>query len=174
MPAVPSVPTFGPSIIPASVLNQLADALRFAQAPPKVKATQSVSQNLTTGVATSINFDAAAIDTYVMWDAGLPSRLTALYTGHYLAGGGVSFASNSTSYRIARWAINGTVVIDGNVLVQPSSAGVSTRVAARTTIVYLVEGDYVELQAQHAIGSTLATSVILGDPSSASATFIGQ
>lgn len=174
MPAVPSIPTFGPAIVPATVLNQLADAVSFAMNPPKCKVVQTVAQSIPNSSATSITFDSAVADPYTMWDVALPSRITASHTGYYLLGGGASFASNSTSYRIVRWAVNGTVVQDGNVLVQPSSAGVSTRVAARSTFVLLTEGDYVELQVQHAIGSALNTSVILGDPSSAIVVFLGQ
>lgn len=174
MPAVPTAPDFTDGIVDSSFLNRLVAAIQFTQAVPKAKATQSAAQALATGSNTSITFDAAAIDTHGMWNAGLPSRLTAQYTGYYLLGGGIAFASNSTSYRLARWTVNGTVLIDGNVLAVPSAAGVATRVAARTTIAFLVEGDYVELQASHAVGAPLNTGTSLGDSSSASVVYLGQ
>lgn len=173
MPAIPVIPDFGTGIVPGTALNQLAEALAFAMAPPKCKVVQTAAQSIPTGVTTSIDFSSAEVDPYSMWDAGLPSRVTAVYPGYYQLGGGAAFVSNATSYRLCRWAKNGSVVSDGNVLLPPAS-GVSTRIPARATIVYLDIDDYIELQVLQATGSPLNTGAAAGDATSASVTWIGQ
>lgn len=173
MPTVPIIPTFGPSITPATALTQLADAVAFAMSPPKVKAIQTVAQSLANGILTLVTLDSAEFDTHTMWDAGTPSRVTAQYPGYYFITGGVATVVNDTSYRYARIAVNGTTITDGNTAVDPVPS-ISTRVPVRSTIIRLGIGDYVELYAQQATGGGLNTGTAAGDASSLVVAFYGQ
>lgn len=173
MPAVPVIPSFGTGIVPGTALTQLADALAFAMAPPKVKAYQTVAQSLANGTLTAITFDTTEFDTHTMWSSGSPTRVTIQYPGYYFLSGGVCTVVNDTSYRYARIAVNGTTITDGNTAVDPVPS-VSTRVPARATITYLDIDDYVELYAQHAIGGPLNTAVAVGDASNLTVAWMGQ
>jgi hypothetical protein len=170
---VPTVPTFVDGVLSSSELNQLGDALRFLQSPPKVKAYQTVAQSLANGSLTVITFDTTEFDTHTMWSSGAPTRVTILYPGYYFLSGGVATVVNDTSYRYARIAVNGTTITDGNTAVDPVPS-ISTRVPARATITYLNVDDYVELYAQHAIGGSLNTAVAVGDASDLVVAWMGQ
>ena len=165
--------SFGTGIVPGTALNQLADALRFAMSPPKVKAYQTVAQSLPNGSLTAITLDSTEFDTHTMWDAGLPTRVTILYPGYYFVSGGVAFVLNTSSYRYVRIAVNGTTLTDGNTAVAPVPS-ISTRVPARATITYLDIDDYVEVYGQQASGGALNTGVAVGDASDLVVSWIGQ
>lgn len=173
MAEVPTFPTFVDGLLTASQLNQLGDAVRFAMAPPKVKAYQTVAQSLANGSLTTIILDTTEFDTYTMWDALLPTRVTVQYDGYYFVSGGVAFVLNTASYRYVRIAVNGSTLTDGNVAVAPVPS-ISTRVPARATITYLEAGDYVEISGQQASGGALNTGVAIGDGSDLVVSWIGQ
>lgn len=172
MPAVPTAPDFDDGIVDSSYLNRLAAAIQFAQAKPRCKAIQSVAQSLANNTLTVLTWNSVEFDDYVMWDAGLPSRITALYPGYYDLGGGASFAANATSYRFLRWLVNGSAISDSHVLLPPAT-GLATMIGAKATTVFLDIDDYVELQVRQATGGALNTSVGAGDFSSAVVTFSG-
>lgn len=173
MAEVPTIPTFIDGTLSSSQLNQLGDALRFALSKPRCKAVQTSIQSIPTGVLTAITFDSVEFDDYVMWDAGLPSRITAKYAGYYHLAGGIAWASNATSYRFVRLLVNGATAFDGNTVLPPAS-GVATRTPSRATEVYLNVDDYVEIQGQHATGAGLNTSILAGDASSLIVSYAGQ
>lgn len=173
MPAVPVIPDFGTGIVPGTTLNQLADALRFAMAPPKVKAYQTVAQALANGIQAAIIFDSVEFDTHTMWSSGAATRITAQYPGYYLLSGGVATVVNDTSYRFARIAVNGTTLTDGSTAMDPVPS-VSTRMPIRATITYLDIDDYVELYASQASGGSLNTAVAVGDASNLTVAWLGQ
>lgn len=164
MAEVPTIPTFIDGTLSSSQLNQLGDVLRFLQSPPKCKPYQTVAQSLPNGSLTTITFDTTEFNPYLMWDAGLPTRVTAKYAGYYFISGGVAFVLNTASYRYTRIAVNGTTITDGNTAVAPVPS-ISTRVPARSTITYLDVDDYVELSGQQASGGALNTGVASGDAS---------
>lgn len=173
MPAVPSVPIFGPSIIPDTVLNQLADAVRFAMAPPLFVARQTVAQALTNGVYDEINWDSVTVDTVNGHDSGLPTRYTAQYAGWYQLSGGASFAANATGIRRCGWAINGSAIDDRLAVVTAVASG-GLHGVARTMHVYLSEEDYVELWALQGSGGSLNTDVANGVQSSISVRWVSN
>lgn len=172
MPAVPTVPPFVDGIVDSTVLTRLADAVTFTLAKPRCKVVQTVAQSLANNTLTNITFTSAEFDPYTMWDAGLPSRITAVYPGYYDLGGGVSFAANATSYRFLRWMVNGSAITDSHVLLPPAT-GIATMVPAKPTTVFLDIDDYVELQVRQVTGGSLNTSVGAGDSSSMVVTFSG-
>lgn len=87
-----------------------------------------------------------------------PSRYTARYPGIYRVSGGVSFAANTAGSRGCAWLRNGSV-IDGSDVMIPAvtSASTASRVPARSMLIRLQEGDYLELGAFHNAGSALDT-----------------
>lgn len=166
MPVVPSVPTFGPSIVPDTVLNQLADAVRFALAPPLFRGRQTSVQPLTTGTFTAITWDTEDVDSANGHDTSTnPSRYTAQYAGWYQVSGGVSFANNSTGYRQTVWGVNGSLIFDYFASMGAVN-GTGTRSVARTLMVYLAIGDYVELHGWQNGSASLNTEVASGTQSS--------
>jgi hypothetical protein len=94
------------------------------------------------------------------------SRYTARYPGIYRVGGGVGFAVNATGSRGVAWLRNG-ILVDGSDVMVPavSSASTSSRVPARSMLIRLAEGDYIELGAFQNSGGDLATTGSSAAPS---------
>lgn len=157
MATVPTVPTFGPNIAPATALGQLADAVRFSLAPPHAVLRQTSAQTIGTGSFTALNFDTEDVDSVNGHDSGLPSRYTAVYPGWYQVSGGATFASSATGRRLARVGVNGALVA-GSESGVPGNASV-IGFAFRATEVYLAIGDYVEVFVFQDSGGNLATFV---------------
>lgn len=83
------------------------------------------------------------------------SRYTCQVAGSYELYGGHRFASNSTGSRGARFSKNGTVITSTDNLIPTTPSG-QMALPAKTTQVDLIVGDYVELEAWHNSGSTIA------------------
>lgn len=167
MPAVPETKvgwTNGVDPLNSTNLNAyLRDPVRFLMNPPRAKLRQTVAQTLTTGVLAPLTFGAETVDTDIDGIGGhststSTSRYTARYPGWYQVSGGCTFQSNATGIRLLRWAVNGAAIPGNDVLVTPVS-GNTTRIPARTELVLLIEGDYVELLAQQTCGVDLNTAV---------------
>ncbi|MFI6266164.1 hypothetical protein [Micromonospora sp. NPDC051006] len=167
MPAVPETKatwTDNTDALNSTNLNAyLRDPIRFLMNPPRAKLRQAVAQTLTTGVLTALTFTAETVDTDLDGIGGHStssntSRYTARYPGWYQISGGCTFASSATGIRLLRWAVNGTNILGNDVLVGAVS-GNTTRISARTELVPLDIGDYVELFAQHTAGANLNTNV---------------
>lgn len=167
MPTVPAVPTFSPGVLTTSQMNQLCDAINFLHSPPIAKLRQTVAQTLTTGVNTAITFTTESVDSDVDGvgghdNASNTSRYTARYAGWYGVAGGVSFIGNATGIRLVRFAVNGTADDASDSLLINAGAGNTQRQPSRTTMVYLNEGDYVELYATQTSGGNLNTVATAG------------
>ncbi len=164
MPAVPTVPTFSPGIVSATDLGLLASVSRFATNPPRAELRATVVQLINNGAATPINFDTADVDTDIDGVGGHnpavnPSRFTARYPGWYEVSGGVVFAAAAANRRVTWFKVNG-VDVSGTEAVTPGSAAGSVGPAARSKLVYLAIGDYVELVAYQDSGGALNTAVV--------------
>lgn len=157
MPVVPVVPTFTDGVLTAAQLLQLADCVQFGMAPPEAVLRQTVSQNVTTGTYTAINFDVEDSDSAGGHDPALPSRYTAVYPGRYEVTPGGCLASSATGRRLLRLIVNSSLV-PGSMGGMPAAATVIP-LAGRTIDVYLGIGDYVEAQLFQDSGGTLATFV---------------
>jgi len=147
------------SRILAESVSPWSDALNDLLQPPVAELRQTVSVNVTSGgTGVLMTFTTEDIDT-----AGGHSnvsntgRYTSTVWGYYLLGGAVSFASNATGRRGCWWRKNGTV-LDGSEIVMAAGSNIVT-VPARSKIVELDVGDYVEMIAFQDSGSTLATAV---------------
>jgi hypothetical protein len=155
---VPSIPTLaagGRLTVPRIVFA-------FGQAPA-AKLRQTIAQTLINGTPTALTFTTEDLDTDPDGIGGHStssntSRYTARYPGWYRLGGGATFVSNATGVRLLSWAVNGTNVAGSDVLVSAVSSN-TTRVAARADLIYLAEGDYLELRVYQSSGGNLDTRV---------------
>ncbi|MET8278288.1 hypothetical protein [Micromonospora sp. NPDC005174] len=146
----------------------------FGQAPA-AKLRQTVAQTLTNNTPTALTLNVEDLDTDPDGIGGHStssntSRYTARYPGWYRVGGGVSFVSNSTGVRLASWAVNGTNVAGSDVL-STAVSGNTTRMAARGDLIYLAEGDYLELRVYQSSGGNLDTRVTNDEMSTVSITW---
>jgi hypothetical protein len=156
--------TLDGGILATSAFNSgVRDPLDFLLAPPIGQFRQTAAQTLTTGTWTAVTFDAEDVDSAGGHSTSSnTSRYTAVYTGWYRVSGGVGFTGNSTGRRGGRWAANGSLVSGSAIMLAATSTG-SVAVPAKTMLVYLAVGDYVELQAYQESGGNLDTNVGSGD-----------
>lgn len=169
MAAVPATRTWvAGEVVTASLLNTyLRDVLNWLLAPAILRVRQTVSQNLTSGTAAVVTFDTEDVDSTGMHSTvSQTSRATAVYPGWMRTGGGICVAANATNARAALWSVNGTNLNGGDAQIQASSSGI-TAVPARSILVYLNVGDYLEEKAfQNSGTSPLATGVSSSNQSS--------
>lgn len=141
------------------------DVFRFLLKPPKCELRQPVAQSIPNNVVfTAITFGAHDIDEDYLGgamhsDSTNPSRATANFAGWYQVSGAVAFAANATGVRGAYIVVNGTAINGSEALIASAGAANSHITVARTKMVYLNVGDYVELQCYQNSGGALLTAV---------------
>lgn len=132
--------------------------------PVVLVARQTSAQTVSNNTWTVITLDVEDIDTNGAHSTvSNTSRFTCPtgYDGYYEVSGGVSWASNSTGQRWSRLLKNGTE-IDGSGNNIDGNSSNQTLTDARTVIVSLAAGDYVELAGFQSSGGNLATYVAFG------------
>lgn len=165
MPVVPGTHTFVDAIATSSEMNTFVrDPALFMALPPMAELRQTTVQSLTTAVFASINFDVEDLDSNILGggqhDTAINnSRFTCLFAGWYLCSGGVGFLANATGRRSTRWAVNGTQV-NGSAVITVTTVTGACQVPARTKLIYLFVGDYVELQGFQDSGGALNTDTV--------------
>src|SRR5687768_6467817 len=147
--------------------DNVTAVMAWLLAPAVLRLRQTVSQNLTSGTAAALTFTTEDVDSTGMHSTvSNTSRATAVYPGWYWTGGGACVAANATNARATQWAVNGTNLDGSDAQIQASASGV-TCVPARSILVYLNVGDYLELKAfQNSGTSPLATGVTGSNQSS--------
>jgi hypothetical protein len=98
------------------------------------------------------------------------SRYTARYPGWYRCGGGVMFVPSATGRRGASWAVNGTL-LNGVEAIWSAASANETGVPARSVLVFLNAGDFVELFGFQNAGAGLSTAVASSQQPSAAITW---
>lgn len=176
MAVVPTPPTFVDGVLTTTELNQLGDALRFTQNPPRAELRQTSVQSIPNSSSTSVTFDVEDLDSNVGGisqhdTSSNTSRFTAAYPGRYKFSGAVAFAANASGVRITQWAVNGAVQNGSDTEITPVSGAV-TVVPARTRTFQLEVGDYVELRAFQNSGGALNTGVTTSNQSGMSALWV--
>lgn len=150
------------------LMDEYADAIEAnqaavaaLQAPTIARLRQTVAQSLTNTVWGAITFTTEDVDTAGAHDTVTnPSRWTCPASGWYWIGGGVGFAANTTGIRGVRFAINGTAVNGSESLAGASPSGsVGNRQPARSMLIQLTAGQYLEMEAFQSSGGALNTSV---------------
>lgn len=168
MPAVPQTKATWTNAVDAlsstNLHAYLRDPIQFLMHKPAAVLRQTVAQPLATSAWVSLTMNVEDLDDDPDGVGGhstasSTSRYTARYAGWYWLAGGVTITANATGNRGARWAVNGTAVNGGSVLLPATGSG-GTRVPARGQLVYLAEGDYVELQGTQSSGVSLNTVVV--------------
>lgn len=133
------------------------------------KLRQTVAQTIANATWTALTFDVEDIDTHA-GHSGTSSRWTCPtgLGGTYELTGGVSWVPNATGQRWCRFYKNG-VEIEGSGANIDANASQPTLTVARSTLVVLAPGDYVELYAFQSISpaNPLATYVAFGYAQSA-------
>lgn len=172
MAVVPDSHDFIAGVATTSEMNTyVRDPIRFALNPPLAELRQTVVQSIPNGTGTPITWDVED------WDknpAGTPqhdnvtnnSRFTAVFAGIYELGGAGGFAANVTGQRVTAWIINGSTV-NGSQVSDQALGALGNKVAARSKLVFLNVGDYVELTLFQNSGGPLNTNVTSNEQSSA-------
>ncbi|WP_433537601.1 hypothetical protein ACQPZK_07600 [Micromonospora sp. CA-249363] len=154
---MPSPPSFAPGT------RLTAARLGFLVQPPLARLRQTVAQAIPNITATALTFTTEVVDNDIDGVGGHSTttnttRWTARYPGWYRVSGGCAFANNSTGFRLLSWSVNGSIIPGVDVLLAAVS-GNTTRIPARTAVIYLNEGDYLELKAYQSSGGSLNTAV---------------
>jgi len=163
--AVPATHTFSDGIALSSEMNSYArDPLLFLFSKPAAELRQTVAQSIPNVTWTSVLFDTEDLDsdpagTGAHSTSSNTSRYVAVYAGWYRVSGGVEFAVNATGQRGCAWAVNGTLVTASRTFIS-ATAATGMGVPARTKLVFLNVGDYVELQVYQTSGGALNTAVV--------------
>lgn len=162
MTAVPDTHDFASGVATSSEANAyIRDPIRFLLNKPAAELRQTVAQSIPDATWTSITFTTEDLDsdptgTGAHSTSSATSRYVAVYAGWYRVGGGVEFSVSGTGQRGVAWAVNGTLVNASRTFIS-ATAAVGMDAPARTKMVFLNVGDYVELQAYQNSGGPLNT-----------------
>lgn len=129
---------------------------------PKANLRQAVAQSIPNNVFTSLTFDSEDFDVLSLHDTVVNNSrciIPAGWGGKYRLSGGYCADVNGTNARGSAWAKNGAQINGSQTMMQAVATLVGTNIAARTIIVQLVAGDYIELQVYQNSGGALNTVV---------------
>lgn len=124
------------------------------------------SQSIASGTDVAMSFDDETLDDGNMWDSGAPTRLTVPTggAGWYVVIGHIGYAtSTSSDSRVAFLRVNGAagVGFPGRKSWTGSNGSLSVENGAMVgAIIYLADGDYVELIARQTVGTVNATATL--------------
>lgn len=139
--------------------DAILDRIELLSNMPTAHLRQTSAQTLTTGVTTAILFGVEDIDTHGGHSTvSNTSRYTCQVAGTYQLSGYISWASSIAGARKAWWRRNGSDINGSESVADSDITGVIGTVA-RTILVDLSVGDYVELVGTQESGGNLATSV---------------
>lgn len=168
MATVPVTRTWvaGEVVTAAYMNNNITAVLGWLLAPALLRCRQIVSQSCANGAVTPLTFTAEDVDTTGMHSTSVnTSRATAVYPGWYRTGGGGTIAGNATGQRVLEWIVNGGFPPGASSSWQGWSAAVN-RGVAKSVLMYLNVGDYLELTMNQNSGGALSTAVSGGEQSS--------
>jgi hypothetical protein len=182
MAVVPTVANLSDGVLTSTTLNAgLVAATQFLLTPPIANLRQTVAQTLTSSTFAPLTFDAEDIDKSITVgghdNVTNNTRWTCVYAGYHQISGGIGFSNLSTpgGRRGGHFAINGTLVSGSSNLFAPAAGGgAAGSLAARSVIVYLFAGDYVELRGYFEGGGTLLTNISAEDQSHMSIRWISN
>ncbi len=160
--SVPVLHTFvvGEVATASNIDNNTVTAVGFLLAPPRVQLRQTVVQSLANNTHPAITFDTEDIDSDNAHSTVTnTSRVTPVTTGWWRCSGAVGYAGNATGRRAAQWALNGTALNGGQILIF-SGGGNPLGIPAVTRDIF-VNGttDFIELFGFQDSGAALNTDV---------------
>lgn len=130
--------------------------LRLAYDPPRCRAHQTAPQNVSSGVLTTLLFQAESVDTDAMHSTVTNTgRLTVTTPGRYRVTAACGIAQHATGSRTLRIAKNGATVAATRVAANTAAASTIMQV---TDSVLCVAGDYIEATFQQDAGGILSTN----------------
>lgn len=141
---------------------------------PYAHLRQTSAQSIPHAAFTAIQFNAEDSDSAGGHDnVTNNTRYTSQRTGRYQISGAIGWVNSATGFRATQWWKNGAVVTGSQLSFVPIT-GAETQVSARTMIVQLNSGDFIELRGyQESGGGALNTSVLGDTQSSMSVEFVG-
>lgn len=131
-----------------------------ARVVPVAHLRQTVAQSVASATYTACTFTTEDLDTLNGHSTSVnTSRWTVPvgWAGAYMLTGGGKFATNVTGSRSAQFAKNGTGIAGSEG--SGFSASDTSTFTAKTIVVSLAEGDYVEMQIRQSSGGSLNTDV---------------
>ncbi len=135
-----------------------ATLINGAISGPIATLRQTTTQTLTSGVYAAITLDSEDVDTDVGHsNVTNNSRYTIPQTGYYEFNGGIVFAANTSGGRAGRWTLNGTALNGSSNQVPPNAASLVAGLGMRTMILFLVAGDFVQMEGYQSSGGNLNT-----------------
>lgn len=141
----------------AGATESLAEAVEVALSPVLAQLRQTSAQTINDGVWSALNFQAEDVDTHNGHDNSTnTSRYTCQVAGTYALDGAAAYTNFTSGSRWTRWAKNG-VELAGSGNNADSVAGQQI-ITARTILVALAVGDYVQLQTVY-FGANINTYV---------------
>lgn len=163
MPAVPQTKTAWvnnvDTLSSTNLHAYLRDPIAFLMNKPIAELRASTGQAIPSGAFTPVLFNIELVDTDPDGIGGHStatntSRYTARYPGWYRVGGSVTWPTNATGRRATQWTVNGATV-DGSQQIQPGSSAGAIASLAYDPLVFLNEGDYLELRVWQDSGVSL-------------------
>lgn len=115
------------------------------------RAIRTSDQAITTATYTAISYASVSNDSFSMWASGSPTRLTAQFSGLYALWCELSFDADTTGQRYVIFRVNGSTDEGAQVFSGASYA----QFVSNFALVYLGEGDYVEVVVYQNCGSDL-------------------
>lgn len=161
--AVPTERTWvdGDDLDTTTLNGGVRDPITFLMERPTVQLRQTASQVVATSTFVALTFTTGEdIDSEGGHDTGSnTSRYVAQEDGWYQFSGAVSLEANTSGRRLCRWAKNGTEVSGSRIEIEVVTGGGDCIFSARTMLISLSAGDYVELHAWQSSGANRNTVV---------------
>lgn len=147
--------------ISAARMGVIETGIYDAHYKAAVRAKNSAVIAVATSTWTSLTFDGEDFDAQTMHSTSSNTgRLTAPVSGIYLVGANLQFAANTTGLRSVKLLQNGVTEIGAN---SKAAAASGTTYLNLVTTVYLVSGNYVEVQAYQTSGGSLNVAYEAGN-----------
>lgn len=165
--------TARPSMLAGDVVRQedldaLLDRIELLSSMPTAHMRQIVAQSIPNGTTTPITFTAHDIDSHGGHSTTTnTSRYTCQVAGTYQLAGGIGWSSSTAGRRNAWWRKNGSDVVGTESGADSDVTGIIATIA-RTILIDLDVGDYVELTGTQESGGSLNTAVVATQQSSMS------
>lgn len=170
MATVPVTRTWvaGEVVTAAYMNNSVTAPIAWLLAPAVCQVRQIVAQSWATGAFTPVTFTAEDVDSTGMHSTAVnTSRLVSVYPGWYMAMGGWGFPSGAEATRRGgNWKLNGATDVNASATLLRGLAN-TIDVPARSLLIFLNVGDYVELCAFQDTGGALNSVVTTYNQSSA-------
>ncbi|WP_134667835.1 hypothetical protein [Amycolatopsis sp. CFH S0078] len=157
--AVPNPSTLAPgNLVTGALWNaQVRDSVNFLGYPPIFLASSTATTSIPNRAWTVVSLGSLLVDTYGAFNAS-NSSFVAPVTGWYYCTGTVAWPSSGVGVRATAFYKNGAVYNPGSYGMLPSTnSSFIAQGVQGTQLMYLAQGDYVQLMASQDTGGTIST-----------------